>query len=257
MVIGLTGKSCSGKDVAASYFAAKGLAVVDVDKLGHEALVANHDLLVETFGKGIEKADGTIDRKALGAIVFSDASQLARLDGISHPWMRSQVVDFIGRHEVSIINCALLERMRLVELCDEEELFEEERAEESDVHRDRRIREHGLQGLEKKHGGRAEEVLLHARENGGDEQLAQLQEQEVGAFDKSGVEEGENDRVVESGSVFGGEMRLEVEETLEFGGQRAADSERLARDEFVQRIALQLEERAVDNLLEVLLDELA
>lgn len=119
MVIGLTGKSCSGKDVAASYFAAKGLAVVDVDKLGHEALVANHDLLVETFGKGIEKADGTIDRKALGAIVFSDASQLARLDGISHPWMRSQVIDFIGRHEVSIINCALLERMRLVELCDE------------------------------------------------------------------------------------------------------------------------------------------
>ena len=60
-------------------------------------------------------------------------------------------------------------REQIVELCDEEELFEEERAEESDVHRDRRIREHGLQGLEKKHGGRAEEVLLHARENGGDE----------------------------------------------------------------------------------------
>ncbi|NLZ72857.1 MAG: dephospho-CoA kinase, partial [Bacteroidales bacterium] len=65
MVIGLVGKTCSGKNMVASYFEEKGFFIIDVDVLGHIALEENHQLLVETFGFSIEK-DGKIDRKQLG-----------------------------------------------------------------------------------------------------------------------------------------------------------------------------------------------
>lgn len=119
MVTGLVGKSCAGKDIAADYFASKGIAVVDVDALGHEALAANVDRIVEAFGPEVLDGNGAVDRKRLGAMVFSDRDRLERLDGISHPWMRERVVSFVAAHPVCMINCALLEKMDLVGLCDE------------------------------------------------------------------------------------------------------------------------------------------
>ena len=50
MVIGLTGKSCAGKDLFASLLPSERFFIIDVDKLGHEALAMNRDALVKAFG---------------------------------------------------------------------------------------------------------------------------------------------------------------------------------------------------------------
>ncbi len=118
MVIGIVGKTCSGKNVAADYLAEKGFFVIDVDKLGHESLEENHALLVLSFGQDIE-SDGKIDRKKLGPIVFSDPQKLETLNNITHPWMEEQVKKLITEHSNTVINAALLESMGLVKYCDE------------------------------------------------------------------------------------------------------------------------------------------
>ena len=53
MIIGLTGKSCAGKDLFASFLPCGRFSVIDVDKLGHEALEKNRKALAEAFGDGI------------------------------------------------------------------------------------------------------------------------------------------------------------------------------------------------------------
>ena len=83
MIIGLTGKSCAGKDTVASMLSADRFSVIDVDALGHVALEANHGRLREAFGDSIFRPDGTVDRKILGPIVFSDPSKLGLLDSIT------------------------------------------------------------------------------------------------------------------------------------------------------------------------------
>jgi dephospho-CoA kinase len=64
---------------------------INVDRVGHEALAAEHARIVATFGREIVDERGTIDRRKLGNIVFSDRHQLHRLEHIVHPWMRDAV----------------------------------------------------------------------------------------------------------------------------------------------------------------------
>ena len=90
MVVGVTGNYCSGKDVACEEFRTAGFTVIDVDKLGHEALVAKRDQVVEAFGEHILD-DGNISRKKLGALVFGDGEKRKRLERIVHPWMIQRV----------------------------------------------------------------------------------------------------------------------------------------------------------------------
>ena len=75
MIIGLTGKICAGKDTFASLLPEDRFAVIDVDALGHEALAENKDKVAEAFGADVIRSDGTVDRKKLGAIVFSDKAK--------------------------------------------------------------------------------------------------------------------------------------------------------------------------------------
>jgi dephospho-CoA kinase len=87
-VIGLTGGIGSGKSTVAGMLADLGARVIDADKIGHEVYRPGTEgfaRVVEAFGPGVVAADGTIDRRALGAIVFGDAAARARLNGIVHP----------------------------------------------------------------------------------------------------------------------------------------------------------------------------
>lgn len=118
MVIGVTGRSCSGKDVVVKVLEERGIPSVNVDHLGHIALDQNKDKLVEAFGEGIIM-EGKVDRKILGPIVFSDPAKLAVLNGISHPWMVSEVEKFVHSHKLCTINAALLESMDLVRFCND------------------------------------------------------------------------------------------------------------------------------------------
>lgn len=122
MIIGLTGKSCAGKDAVAALLDKKRFEVIDVDKLGHDALAMNKDKLVEAFGDGIIAQDGSVDRKVLGPLVFSDPDKLEALNSITHPWMQDEAIRRAEEAERegkdAVINAALLESMGFVESCD-------------------------------------------------------------------------------------------------------------------------------------------
>ena len=79
MVVGVVGKSCSGKDETVKFLVNEGFYEINGDKLGHEALKQKVDELVSSFGSTILK-DGEVDRKILGPIVFSDPEKLKILN---------------------------------------------------------------------------------------------------------------------------------------------------------------------------------
>ena len=122
MIIGLTGKSCAGKDTVAALLDKKRFEVIDVDKLGHDALAMNKDKLVEAFGDGIIAQDGSVDRKVLGPLVFSNPDKLEALNSITHPWMHDEAIRRAEEAERegkdAVINAALLESMGFIESCD-------------------------------------------------------------------------------------------------------------------------------------------
>lgn len=123
IVVGLTGKYCAGKNLVSSRFEHRGIPVLDVDKLGHDAIKSSHDILLKCFGTGIVGQSGEVDRKRLGAIVFSDAAQLARLEAIVHPKMVEACIRILEDYRMQgtrcvVLNAALLHRMKLDVLCD-------------------------------------------------------------------------------------------------------------------------------------------
>ena len=98
LVIGLTGSIGTGKSEAARRLEALGASVISADQVGHEAYTPNTEAweqVVAAFGDGILQEDGEIDRRKLGALVFSDAGQLAKLNQIMHPRMARMVADKI------------------------------------------------------------------------------------------------------------------------------------------------------------------
>ena len=116
LVVGLTGGIGTGKSEAARYLVSLGAALIDADLVGHEAYQPHAEAwvrVVEAFGEGVLLPNGEIDRRNLGAIVFSDPEQLARLNGIMHPLMARMVQDKIEalRNEgadVVVVEAALL-----------------------------------------------------------------------------------------------------------------------------------------------------
>ncbi len=86
--MGLTGGIASGKTVVATRFAEHGAVVVDADSIAREVVEPGTPALAriaEEFGRDVIGADGSLDRSALGSIVFADPSKLAVLNGITHP----------------------------------------------------------------------------------------------------------------------------------------------------------------------------
>ena len=91
MNVGLTGGIGSGKSEVARLLAAHGAVVVDSDLLAREAVAPGTPGLaavVAEFGPGVVAPDGSLDRPALGRVVFADPSRRAVLEGIVHPYVR-------------------------------------------------------------------------------------------------------------------------------------------------------------------------
>jgi dephospho-CoA kinase len=100
LTIGLTGGIGCGKSTAAKCLADLGAVVWDADTIGHTiyepGTVAFREL-IEEFGDGIIGASGAIDRKKLGAIVFTHPDALARLNRIVHPRIFERMAEMIRR----------------------------------------------------------------------------------------------------------------------------------------------------------------
>lgn len=94
--IGLTGGIGSGKSTVSALLAARGAVVIDADRIAREVVEPGTPGLaavVEAFGNGVLAADGSLDRPALAAVVFSDPAARARLDAIVHPLVRDRAVE--------------------------------------------------------------------------------------------------------------------------------------------------------------------
>ena len=77
-VIGLTGNSGTGKSSVAKVMEKYGALILDCDKIAHENMAVGgcaYDEIVSAFGKDILNSDKTINRKALGNIVFNDSQK--------------------------------------------------------------------------------------------------------------------------------------------------------------------------------------
>ena len=117
-IIGLTGGICSGKSTVSKELASLGVKVIDADKVGHEAYLPDtpcYAKLVSHFGDGIVSPDRTINRPALGAIVFSDHQKMKELQDIVWPEIRSMILSRLARMEEEGIEFAVVEAAIMLE----------------------------------------------------------------------------------------------------------------------------------------------
>jgi len=94
-LIGLTGGIASGKSLVSSRLSELGAVLVDADVLAREVVEPGTPALsriAEEFGKGVITSDGSLDRAALGAIIFPDPEKRELLNSITHPavWTRAK-----------------------------------------------------------------------------------------------------------------------------------------------------------------------
>ena len=92
LVVGLTGGIGAGKSLVARYFAELGAIVISADDLARQAIergTPGFDAVVALFGDEILK-EGDIDRRALGDIVFKDATKRKELESIIHPIVQTE-----------------------------------------------------------------------------------------------------------------------------------------------------------------------
>ena len=119
MIVGITGKYCSGKNAVAAEFEKRGYFHIEVDKLGHAALDLKKDEIEKAFGSSVI-SDGTVNRAALGKIVFKSHDMKHLLEKIVHPEMKVMVKKQIEEQKGKniLINAAILAQMGLHQLCD-------------------------------------------------------------------------------------------------------------------------------------------
>ena len=88
ILVGLTGGIATGKSTVADLFRRFGAAVIDADQLARDVVQPGKPAwreIVKCFGKRVLLPDRTIDRPALGSIVFRNRRKLRRLERIIHP----------------------------------------------------------------------------------------------------------------------------------------------------------------------------
>ena len=101
-IIGLTGGIASGKSTASEIIKDEGYMVIDADKIARGLMFKNspsYKQTLEHFGKRILDSNGEIDRGALGAIVFSDETELRALNSITHPFIFQAIKKELEEHK--------------------------------------------------------------------------------------------------------------------------------------------------------------
>ncbi|KAF6759798.1 dephospho-CoA kinase-domain-containing protein [Ephemerocybe angulata] len=101
LVIGLTGGIATGKSTVSNILKAKGLPVVDADIIARQVVEPGTPGLAKIrahFGDAVIQKDGTLDRKALGSIIFNDKKQRAKLNSIVHPAVQKAMFWEVVKH---------------------------------------------------------------------------------------------------------------------------------------------------------------
>ncbi len=126
LVLGLTGGIACGKSTISLTLRALGAVIIDGDVLSRELTAKDGAALPairQAFGDGVFHPDGTLNRRALGALVFSDDEARDQLDGIMQPMLRELILQGITSARnagaaVCVLDMPLLYEKNLDSLCD-------------------------------------------------------------------------------------------------------------------------------------------
>lgn len=117
LIIGLTGNIGCGKSSLSKIFMDEGIDVVDADIVSRQ-IFEDKELLqtvFEKFGPSIKNNDGSLNRKALGNIVFNDDEKLIELNNITHPRIKEKIFNQIRNLEEQGKPIVILDGALLVE----------------------------------------------------------------------------------------------------------------------------------------------
>ena len=106
----LTGGIASGKTTVADQFGELGAVLIDTDVIARQVVEPGTEGLTEiaaTFGKDVLQEDGSLDRRALRAVVFADDAKRRELEAIVHPRIRDetmrQMLEFGGPYQIIVV----------------------------------------------------------------------------------------------------------------------------------------------------------
>ena len=126
LILGITGGVGSGKSEAARYLSTLGAVHVDADAISHALTAPGGEALTairEAFGDRVFRADGTLDRRALGEMVFQDVAARRALEAIIHPRVQHRALSMVDQAgaegaEVVLLDVPLLFETGMDALCD-------------------------------------------------------------------------------------------------------------------------------------------
>ncbi len=115
LVLGLTGNIGCGKSSVSTIFMENNIKVVDADIVARQ-IFDDKNLLNEvfsTFGESIKNQDGSLNRRALGNIVFNDDEKLILLNNLTHPKIKQKILSKVEEYKnqgekIVVIDAALL-----------------------------------------------------------------------------------------------------------------------------------------------------
>ena len=116
--LGITGPIGCGKSQVARWLGERGAVVVDADDVARAVTAPGtpgHAAILRRFGMPVTAGDGTLDRGALGRLVFADPGALRDLEAIVHPAVRPRILEAIADAEAAAAPAVVVEAIKLVE----------------------------------------------------------------------------------------------------------------------------------------------
>ena len=122
MIIGITGSSGAGKSTACEILNKNyNIEIIDADKIARKLSDTNKDYLneiVSKFGKDILLEDGTLNRKKLANIIYTNKDKRYLLNGCTFKYITKEIKDKLTKNKNFVIDAPLLIECKLNKLCD-------------------------------------------------------------------------------------------------------------------------------------------